>query len=177
LSESIETRHNTDTKTISRREFLKKIWIGLGAIFCLELTGFSLWSIREMVQRRKRKIEENLFYVGVLDDFEKGSVTAFINGRFYLCRLDDGGVMAISRKCTHLGCTLPWNHEKKEFICPCHASTFDIRGIVLNKPANRPLDLFQIRIENTRIFVDISSPIKRSKFDQSQVTYPSENNR
>jgi len=96
-------------------------------------------------------------------------VTAFREGRFYLVRLEDGGFLALHRKCTHLGCTVPWIPEEGRFACPCHASAFDLRGDVLNPPALRALDLFPVRIENGIVKVDTAAPVRRTVFDPSQV--------
>ncbi len=97
-------------------------------------------------------------------------MTAFPAGKFYLVRLADGGFLALSRQCTHLGCSVPWDEAAGRFACPCHASVFDLRGDVLAPPAPRPLDLFAVRIENGIVKVDVSAPIRRSAFDAAQVT-------
>ncbi len=110
---------------------------------------------------------------GPVEGFKKTSVTAFARGHFYLCRLADGGFLALSRQCTHLGCTVPWDDEKKKFICPCHASAFDITGNVLSAPATRALDLFAVDIENNVVRVDTGRRIKRGGFRPEQVVYPS----
>jgi cytochrome b6-f complex iron-sulfur subunit len=98
-------------------------------------------------------------------------VTAFPQGRFYLACLADGGFLALSRRCTHLGCTVPWDPQKGQFACPCHASVFDIRGDVIQSPAPRPLNRFAVNIKNKRVMVDTSKPIRRMAFDASQVVY------
>ena len=86
-------------------------------------------------------------------------------------RLEDGGFLALSRECTHLGCTVPWLENEKRFACPCHASVFDIRGEVVNAPASRPLDIYPVFIENNIVKVDTDKRIKRSGFDIEQVVY------
>jgi cytochrome b6-f complex iron-sulfur subunit len=96
-------------------------------------------------------------------------VTAFREGKFYLVRLDDGGFLALHRTCTHLGCTVPWIADDGRFTCPCHASSFDIRGDVTSPPAPRALDLFPVRIENGVVKVVADRPIRRHSFEQSQV--------
>ena len=87
-------------------------------------------------------------------------------------RLHDGGFLALSCQCTHLGCTVPWVEKQKKFMCPCHASSFDIKGNVIGGPASRPLDLFPITIENNVVAVDAGRKIKRGGFRPDQVTYP-----
>ena len=46
-------------------------------------------------------------------------------------------VYALSLVCTHLGCTVQVSGER--LSCPCHGSLFDLRGNVLQGPADRPL--------------------------------------
>lgn len=109
---------------------------------------------------------------GAVERFEPNSVTAFVNGKFYLARLEDGGFLALSRTCTHLGCSLPWMAKERKFACPCHGSVFDITGNVIDAPAPRALDVFPISIENNIIKVDTREPLRRSAFGIDQVTYP-----
>jgi cytochrome b6-f complex iron-sulfur subunit len=97
------------------------------------------------------------------------TVTAFPAGRFYLARLTDGGFLALGRECTHLGCTVPWSRSEGLFVCPCHASTFDITGQVLGPPATRPLDLLAVRIENGVVKVDPVQRTRRGEFRADQV--------
>jgi len=79
--------------------------------------------------------------------------------------------MAISLKCTHLGCSVIWNEEKKEFICPCHASSFNNFGEVINAPAPRALDTHPIVFEEGKVKVNIAKIQRRKKFDKSQIAY------
>ena len=85
-------------------------------------------------------------------------------GQFYLARLADGGFLALSRRCTHLGCSIPWDEEKRRFVCPCHGSIFNLAGEVLTGPAPRPLDTFPVRIENGIVKVDVTMAQKRDRF-------------
>lgn len=68
----------------------------------------------------------------------------FREGRFFLLHAP-GGIIAAYRKCTHLGCAVPWNDAEDRFQCPCHGSEYDKRtAVVLKNPAPRPLQLFHI---------------------------------
>jgi len=153
----------------TRRRFLSRLWLLLGGVALVE----AVWIVADFVSPRRRRAtggdDTAVIVAGPVERFEPGSVTAFPAGRFYLARLDDGGFLALNRECTHLGCTVPWVGEEGRFVCPCHASSFDIRGEVLSPPAPRPLDIFQVRIENDIVKVDISRPIRRQSFSDSQV--------
>ena len=156
----------------SRRSFLNKFWIGLGLLATMEVIALVIAFLRPGNQRGKGAGRELIITTGPVDKFPIDSVTAFVRGKFYLARLGDGGFLALSRKCTHLGCTVPWLSKEKRFECPCHASEFDIRGEVIRPPAPRALDIYHLFIENNVVKVDTSRLIKRGSFDVLQVTYP-----
>lgn len=61
-------------------------------------------------------------------------------GRKGVYRDDDGGLHAVSVRCTHLGCLLRFNGAERSWDCPCHGSRFDVDGAVLEGPAVRPLE-------------------------------------
>ena len=162
-----ESRQGPPPSLPGRRSFLRLAWLGLG----VAALGEGIWIVASFLKPRAKAPESasGLVVAGPAEGFAPGSVTAFQAGRFYLVRLDDGGFLALSRQCTHLGCSVPWDEAAGRFACPCHASVFDLRGVVLQPPAPRPLDLFALRIENGIVKVDVSAPIRRSSFETSQV--------
>ena len=145
--------------------------MGLGILALAELTGVVFVFLRSIKSRSELDRSEKIIEAGPTESFSVNSVTAFIRGKFYLCRLADGGFLAVSRKCTHLGCTVPWVEKEKRFACPCHASAFDIRGAVISPPAPRALDIYRVFIENNVVKVDTGRQIKRSRFRADQVVY------
>ncbi|HUR68914.1 MAG TPA: FAD-dependent oxidoreductase [Candidatus Thermoplasmatota archaeon] len=54
-------------------------------------------------------------------------------------RLEDGTLCAVSGVCTHVGCTVAWNHGEQSWDCPCHGSRFTPKGEILHGPARDPL--------------------------------------
>jgi cytochrome b6-f complex iron-sulfur subunit len=58
-------------------------------------------------------------------------------GRSVAVFRDAGGVFAISRVCTHLGCLVKC--EADGFHCPCHGSRFAPNGSVVKGPAPKAL--------------------------------------
>ena len=154
----------------SRRRFLKKVWGALGIVAGVEVVAISAG----FFSPSKRNISngtQNIIAAGKVGDFKLNSVFPFRSGKFYLVRLSDGGFLAVSLKCSHLGCSVLWKEDKREFICPCHASSFDLVGKVINPPAPRPLDTFPVIIEEGIVKVDIGNPVKRFAIDNSQITY------
>lgn len=74
-------------------------------------------------------------------------------GAVWLIKQGDGNIAAMSTVCPHLGCGVDWNPEKKQFLCPCHSSVFDIKGKVVSGPSPRSMDTLDVKTENDEIFV------------------------
>ncbi|UCD59022.1 MAG: Rieske 2Fe-2S domain-containing protein [Candidatus Hydrogenedentota bacterium] len=157
---------------ISRRDLLNRLWLALGFVAVAE----AVWLVVSFLRPRKPRVKEgglgSVIETGLVDGFTPGTVTAFPRGHFYLARLEDGGFLAVTRTCTHLGCTVQWIEDEKKFTCPCHASAFDIRGNVISAPAPRALDMYWVFIENDVVKVDTRKLIRRTEFREKQVVYP-----
>lgn len=156
----------------SRRSFLNKLWLVLGGLAVAEITAMVFTYFNPRKPETVAESGDGIIVAGPVDNFEPGTVSAFVRGKFYLARLEDGGFLAMSRRCTHLSCTVPWVSGENKFICPCHSSEFDIRGEVANPPAPRALDLYHVEIRNNVLSVDTGKLQKRSVFAADQVTYP-----
>jgi cytochrome b6-f complex iron-sulfur subunit len=155
----------------SRRDFLKKLWKGLMIVAALEFVSVFFGFLFSGKDNSKKADPKNLMDAGPVESFRMNSVTAFRNGRFYLSRLADGGFIALSLRCTHLGCSINWEDDKSRFICPCHSSAYRIDGEVQNPPAPSALDYFPVIIENGIVKIDIGTKLSRKHFDKSQLTY------
>jgi len=152
---------------ITRRRFISYLISGLLAIE-------GLWVILRSSGRRDDSKKESILHdAGAIDSFATNQIYPFTSGQFNLIRFPDGGFMALSTKCTHLGCIVNTNSDKSGFTCPCHSSHFDIHGEVLASPATRPLDIYPISFKGGHVWVDIAKPIKRQKFEKQQLFYAS----
>lgn len=150
-------------KKINRRNFIKTTVL---TVVGLEV-GYLIFDVSK--SKSKESNNSELFKAGKLDVFEKNKMYPFNSGKFYLSVLGDGGMLAISIKCTHLGCIV--QPSETGFLCPCHASAFDKHGEVLSPPATRALDIFPISLVKGEILVDINTPVKRKAFEPSQISY------
>ena len=156
---------------MSRRSFLKLAWSAAGAV---ALAEGGLIAYQFFAPKTVEGHFGGVFSIGRVEDFPPGSVTPFSEGRFYLVRLADGGFLALYRKCTHLGCAVPWDPAQGRFVCPCHASAFEMDGELLNPPAPRPLDRFPVTIENGEIRVDTGQAIQRDHTRPGDAVYAEE---
>jgi Rieske Fe-S protein len=62
-----------------------------------------------------------------------------------------GGLTAMLAVCTHRGCELEVAPES--YDCPCHGSTFDLQGRVLNGPADRALTGLVVKTTTDRVLI------------------------
>ena len=154
---------------VSRRDFLNIVW---GAAGVLAATELGLVGLRFLSPRSAEGEFGSTFNLGAPDQYPAGSVTPVEAGRFYLVRLGDGGLLAIYRRCTHLGCAVPFDQGAGQFVCPCHGSAFTADGEVLNPPAPRPLDLFELSINaDGEIVVDTGTTIEREHPSPEHIVY------
>ncbi|HJT37414.1 MAG TPA: universal stress protein [Actinomycetota bacterium] len=72
-------------------------------------------------------------------DKGEGGIVSVDGEKVAVYRNDDGELVAMSAKCTHMGCTVGWNSADKTWDCPCHGSRYHPDGEVLNGPAAKPL--------------------------------------
>jgi menaquinol-cytochrome c reductase iron-sulfur subunit len=108
-------------------------WIRLGSTSKVELGIPTLFKVR--IERQTGWIvNEEEISVYVLTE----------NGRDFI---------AMSNICTHLGCRVRWIDEQNRFFCPCHNGIFDKEGQIVSGPIPRPLDQYEVKIEDERLFM------------------------
>ena len=69
--------------------------------------------------------------------------------------LPDRSVLALWRKCPHLGCQVPQLCEESQwFECLCHGSKYTVLGEKRDGPAPRGMDRFEVLVENGAYVID-----------------------
>lgn len=71
-------------------------------------------------------------------------------------RLTTNSVVAVSRRCTHQGCTvgLP-SSPGANMNCPCHGSVFTTQGQVVSGPAQSNLTTYPAVIEGNEVVITV----------------------
>lgn len=69
----------------------------------------------------------------------------------FVIALAGGEYSVLSPICTHLGCTVELEGER--LVCPCHGSTYDLRGSVLRGPAEEALTRYPARVEGDSLVI------------------------
>ncbi|MCA9660208.1 MAG: Rieske (2Fe-2S) protein [Myxococcales bacterium] len=77
-------------------------------------------------------------------------------GKPILVRNDNGEYLALSLKCTHLGCTVRVDDEAGDLACPCHGSRFTVTGEPTKGPADSPLSRYATQVEGDAVVVSLA---------------------
>lgn len=137
---------------MNRRNALKSLlsFVPLGAAFA----GFTAMGIR-FITPIKREVERRIFTLH-LDELPLNATRLFkdLRGKeLMIVRTGEREVKAISTVCTHLGCSVYWQKDKKQFYCPCHQGIFDKDGYVLSGPPPKPLNSYKVELEGDNVFL------------------------
>ena len=138
---------------MSRRDFLD--WIIKGGILAT-LSGMLfpalayLWPV--MGRGPKVDMEE---VASVAEIPVGGSKKVILGGSALLLVRTPQEIKAFSAICTHLGCVVDWNSQKREIVCPCHAGVFDLDGRVVSGPPPRPLPSYPVKVINGKIYIKL----------------------
>lgn len=69
-------------------------------------------------------------------------------GTVYLRKMPGDQIIAFSDTCPHLGCKVDYQEGSKSFLCPCHASAFELDGKPTNKIPPRGLDSLKSKVDS-----------------------------
>ena len=82
-----------------------------------------------------------------IDDVQKGEAKVVrLNGnKAGVYRDNNDKVHIVDTTCTHMGCEVNWNEGDLTWDCPCHGSRFSIEGEVIEGPAKKPLNKYNVK--------------------------------
>src|SRR6266478_3384899 len=104
-----------------------------------ELSEFS--SLTEPVMRT--------IQIGQVDGWRKTVSEEIV----YVTKDSQGQLRVLTSICPHLGCTVPWNKGKSQFVCPCHGTTFAADGTRISGPSLRGMDTLETSVEEGQLQV------------------------
>jgi menaquinol-cytochrome c reductase iron-sulfur subunit len=147
-------------ESMPRRQFLRLATWAMGGLIAI---AYSVPAIAYLVSPAlERAAAKNWIPLGSTKKIEVGTPTLFqanverktgwiVNQeQLSVYVLTDNGrnYTAMSNVCTHLGCRVRWIADEDRFFCPCHNGVYDKQGNVVSGPPPRPLDHFEVRVEN-----------------------------
>jgi len=161
---------------VSRRQFLNRAWTGSFLTF---LGFFGMGSLSFLWPKVLGGFGTEI-NAGNYDDIIEqvgpagGFAPLFIpEGRFWLTFYEGTGeavayettgaveakLVALYRKCVHLGCSVPHCPTSSLFECPCHGSKYRLNGEFYGGPAPRGLDRFPVVVSGGAVMVDTGTVV------------------
>ena len=162
---TLETRPSGLSRE-NRRSFLG-VLLGFGsvlvsALLSVPLIRFSLFPLlRRTTELKSSPVGElsefssltepvmRTIQIGQVDGWRKTVSEEIV----YVTKDSQGQLRVLTSICPHLGCTVPWNKEKNQFVCPCHGTTFAADGTRISGPSLRGMDTLQTSVEQGQLQV------------------------
>lgn len=150
----------------SRRSFLAAL-LGVGAVFVgallsVPLIRFALFPlIRRTTELKGSPVGELSEFTSSTEPVMRTIQIEQVDGwrkavsekAVYITKDRQGQLRVLTSICPHLGCTVPWNKDKKQFICPCHGGMFAPDGSRVSGPSLRGMDTLETSVENGQLLV------------------------
>ncbi|MEI8238315.1 MAG: ubiquinol-cytochrome c reductase iron-sulfur subunit [Actinomycetota bacterium] len=143
--------------TLNRRNFLEAGW-RIGAALLAVAAGWTSW---ELLRPLKASGASGPLKLGAPGSYEANTATYVMAGRLYVVNTGKT-LLALSQKCPHLGCRVPFNEKSGRFECPCHGSIFTINGTRVKGPTPRGMDSYKLSIDAASgdLLVDLTKKIE-----------------
>ncbi|MDQ1405034.1 MAG: menaquinol-cytochrome c reductase iron-sulfur subunit [Acidobacteriaceae bacterium] len=166
-SEGLTSKSTTaEPSRQNRRSFLGALLaVGsavVGALLSVPLVRFALFPlIRQTTDTKKSPVGSVSEFASLAEPAMRTIQIEQIDGwrktvsekAVYITKDRRDQLCVLSSICPHLGCTVPWNKEKKQFICPCHGGTFSVDGSRVSGPSQRGMDTLETSVEDGKLLV------------------------
>ena len=154
-----------EVKPISRRNFLALATWAIGGVISI---GIGIPAIEYLIgPSLKEGNKKEWIRISSASKVEVGTPTLFkvkitrqvgwtVNEEelaVYIFTVNGRDFIALSNTCTHLGCKVRWISDKDQFLCPCHNAVFNKDGQVVAGPPPRPLDRYEIKVEDDQLYI------------------------
>jgi cytochrome b6-f complex iron-sulfur subunit len=133
----------------SRRDFLRAGWKLGGAL----LIGAAAYTGYEALRPLTSGAGGAKLVVGDVGSFAENTSTYVSAGRLYVVNANNH-LFALSQKCPHLGCRVPYCDSSGRFECPCHGSVFDLAGEWITGPAPTGMNQYPLTLDGRNVVVD-----------------------
>lgn len=146
-----QTPTPAQAQTQSRRKFLTWGWKAGSALLAIAAG----WTVFESLRPLTTSDAGGVIKLGSPSSYPDDSATYVSEGRLYVTNVQSQ-VFALSQKCPHLGCRVPYCASSGRFECACHGSVFDLGGEWIAGPAPRGMDRYPITVADDVITADTS---------------------
>ncbi len=138
----------------TRRELLRRGW-KLGGTLLAAAAG---WTTYESLRPLASAASGATINLGDPSTYQPETATYISQGRLFVAHTGTE-LYALSQKCPHLGCRVPFCDSSGRFECPCHGSKYDLGGEWVEGPAPRGMDRYALKVDAGKLIVDTSKVI------------------
>lgn len=131
-----EKKETKQTLSQERRTVLRKLFHWSAGLVSLVL-------IYPLTRFLTFKVKPKPRYIKVQGPLPRGK---YHTGPDFILFDNGSKSLAVSRTCTHLGCTIQYREDKEYIECPCHQSRFSRTGKMLTGPAERNLAVYEVEV-------------------------------
>ena len=148
------TRQDVEEKTVQVNPERRKAveWLLGGAFLGLAfIISFPLLNI--LIPPKRTSEKDELIEVGPDGSIEDGQSKTVMGGDGVpiIVFTNQGTLVALQKKCPHLGCMVDLG--KGELDCPCHGARFTLDGHLISGPAPTGLKAYKVIVKEGKIFV------------------------
>ena len=170
MTDSTPASLSPDPERAGNRRFLRRMFcIGaavaavLGVQACLYSGSLpNSWYRNLTGQQLNPQEPPSIVRLGRLTDFPAtGAYEGSRSDGCWIVRLPENKLIAVNTNCTHDGCATSCIAASGPYGCPCCGSKFKMDGTVLSGPAERPLERFNIYIDNNSVLVNRSETFQQ----------------
>lgn len=135
----------------TRRELLRTGWKIGGSLLGIAAG----WTTYESLRPLAGAATSAKLKLASTANYPADTATYVTEGRLWIANTGTQ-LLALSQKCPHLGCRVPFCQSSGHFECPCHGSKFDVGGEWIEGPSPRGMDRYELTVEGDNLVVDIS---------------------
>lgn len=140
--------------TTTRRQFLRDGW-KLGGTLLAVAAG---WTVYEALRPLASAASGGTITLGSPSNYPPETATYVPDGRLFVANTGTR-LFALSQKCPHLGCRVPFCDSSGRFECPCHGSKYNLGGEWIEGPAPRGMDRFPLKLDASGTLVADTSKV------------------
>jgi cytochrome b6-f complex iron-sulfur subunit len=126
----------------TRRQFLRMGW-KLGGTLLAAAAG---WTTYESLRPLAGGATGASIDLGNVSKYAAEGAVYVPEGRLFVANTGTH-LYALSQRCPHLGCRVPFCESSGRFECPCHGSKYDLGGEWIEGPAPRGMDRFELLVD------------------------------
>ena len=139
---------------MERKDFIKRFTVGGSVLLISPAFLASCSDENDEIINNPDGNNDIVIDLNASSSSELNSVGGYIySGNIIIIRATESQYIALSKICTHEGCTVKYGANSNEIFCDCHGSTFTTSGVVTNGPAPTNLKKYNVNVDGNSLII------------------------